>query len=143
MIFMHTLPTVLDGSKTSTCRIRQWGEELRDGVLYDAKGQVKYKVGGIYAVQAGRGEKGLAHIVITSIEPFYILDATEADAQTEGFATVREFWQLWNKMHGKPTFEYYFNKLHLSNEDLLTIFKTADFPFWQSWRIRFELKKEA
>lgn len=73
MIFQHTIEQVLDGTKTQTRRI--------------AKGLVsrcKYSVGKTYAVQPGRGKKGVARIRIIGMHNEHLQELTEEDAVAEG-----------------------------------------------------------
>ena len=74
MIFSETWESVLDGSKTETTR-------LRPG---------RYQVGRRYAVQPGRGKKGLGFIVIDAVGECLLLERLSY-FRAEGFVNDTAF----------------------------------------------------
>lgn len=129
MIFQHTYPLVLSGTKTQTRRPKRPFEELSNHdygtrcvrvVMRHHQAQylenprigrygiwhTKWRVGGIYAVQPGRGKPGVGRIQLNHIgEVERAGDLTEADALAEGFASVEEFREVYAKMHGEQALE--------------------------------------
>ena len=61
---------------------------------------IRYVVGGVYAVQPGRGKRHLGHISVKSVsfEPLGAITSTEA--QAEGFGGMLGFITYWMKLHG-------------------------------------------
>jgi hypothetical protein len=91
MIFQHTIEAVLNGTKTQTRRVvdpgdKAWlqGETHGDVVCVYRNGRLKWALGGEYAVQPGRGKKGLGRIRITSIRKEHVQDIMPEDACAEG-----------------------------------------------------------
>ena len=81
---------ILSGKKTVTRRR-----------LYDYKNRlVRYKVGRVYAVQPGRSQPHVAHILIWSIEYKPLGTLTDAEARDEGFYHETAFWQYWRRLYG-------------------------------------------
>jgi hypothetical protein len=72
------------------------------------RGKRKYKVGGIYAVQPGRGKTGKGFIrILDSWEervPLFPaglnIEKAHRFARAEGFLDVGHFWSLWTKLYG-------------------------------------------
>ena len=80
----------------------------------------RYRVGGVYSVQPGRGKKGVAKIRITDIRLETVGDINRREAILEGFNTdnpVRDFFSYWKKLHKR-------NNIDLQEK---------------VWRIEFEL----
>jgi len=64
-------------------------------------GGCRYKAGGIYAVQPGRSEHGVARIKLTAEPRLELLGViSEADARAEGFVGRDDFIRYWREMHG-------------------------------------------
>jgi hypothetical protein len=106
MIFQHTLGMVLDGTKTQTRRIVKDHQPIPSA--YDGndvfqvetfKNKVIYRIGSTYAVQGGRGQKGIARIRITDIRNEDVRNISDADVKSEGFASKEEFLTVWRSMH--------------------------------------------
>ena len=131
MIFAHTIDKVLDGTKRQTRRIVKANEfwdggdtidickhELKAdvyGTLYHADGEyvlankrVKWRIGGSYSVQPGRGQKAVARIRITGIRCEDVRNISDADVKAEGFSSLWDFWQTWTKMHDR-SFKFWFD----------------------------------
>lgn len=105
MIFQHTLPLILDAQKTQTRRVISTHEAAIRGrynriVAVVHRGRVKWRVGGTYAVQPGRGEAQVARIQLTKINSEQVTRISTADARAEGFAGRREFLNVWKAIHG-------------------------------------------
>lgn len=103
MIFApEMLAKVLSGEKTVTRRPNHNGE-------------CRYKPGGVYAVQPGRGQKAVARIEIKSVWQEKLTQITNAEARREGFSDRHEFFAYWRRLYG------------------------SRLPFGTVWRIRFRL----
>lgn len=90
MIFSPQLAAkVLSGEKTVTRRRLTH----RDGR------PIRYKVNGLYAVQAGRGWPHVGHIRVNTVDVEELRDLTREEAQREGFATIGAFMDYWVKLH--------------------------------------------
>ncbi len=89
MIFAPDLcAKVLDGSKTQTRR------PVRPGV------ECRYRVGSTYAVQYGRGQRGVARILVLSCERVSVGSITREDARAEGFRDADAFYARWRELYG-------------------------------------------
>lgn len=104
MIFEHTLPQVLDRSKTQTRRLWRPEWDLRIDPKTGAKviyagdpsnelfpGRRLYEVGKTYAVQEKRGGSAIGRILLTDIAEEHVQDITEAGAIAEGFPAYDEY----------------------------------------------------
>lgn len=122
MIFQHTLPMVLDGTKTQTRR----PFKDSDGWVRDPNNLGKYlkvirndrtlwEVGKTYAVQPGRGKHGVARILITGIRIDNIVDISDVDLAAEGNFDGREFISLWCEMHGTDNLLAWILEFELAN----------------------------
>jgi len=90
MIFSPELAAkVLSGEKTVTRRRLAH----RDGR------PIRYKVGGVYAVQPGRGKPHLGHIRVNTIDTEELQEMTEEESQREGFASLSAFVDYWVALH--------------------------------------------
>lgn len=92
MIFAPSLAQrILDGQKTVTRRrlTHRGGREIR------------YKVGGVYAIQPGRGKRHIGHLRVLDVfaEPLTWVD--ESEASLEGFESSETFKRYWAVLHGK------------------------------------------
>jgi hypothetical protein len=105
MIFQHTIDKVLSGDKTQTRRLAKPGERLLVADAYTllkyASGRRKYRTGQTYAVQPGRGQSGIARVLITGIRQQDVRLISDEDVQAEGFAARADFVDLWREMHGE------------------------------------------
>jgi hypothetical protein len=63
--------------------------------------EVRYVVGGTYAVQPGRGKHHVGHIKITSLDVGPLGDLTPEQAKQEGFPSPAEFARYWRDLHGR------------------------------------------
>ncbi len=110
MIFQHTLDKVLSGEKTQTRRIQkagqwalkgEWDTKLKDfptiAIVHESR--TLYEVGSTYAVQGGRGQKGIARILITDIRAEDVRNISDDDVKAEGFASHSEFNNVWCAMY--------------------------------------------
>jgi hypothetical protein len=105
MIFQHTLPNILNETKTQTRRIIKADEQVVRGrhnkihaVLLN--GRTKWQVGKTYAVQPARGTCAIARIKLTKIRSEYITRISTKDAIAEGFADRQDFLATWRNIHG-------------------------------------------
>lgn len=96
------LPKVLDGSKTMTRRPFKPGDHVRDehcSAVYRS-GRKQWAVGQRYAVQPGRGVKGVAHIEVTKLRyDGDVRTISAADARAEGFESPMDFVAYWCAMY--------------------------------------------
>lgn len=91
MLFREDLVgKVLSGEKTVTRRRL----DHRVGRI------VRYRVGGIYAVQPGRGQRHVGHIEVTSVRRERLQDITNEQAHAEGFPGVIDFITYWCGLYG-------------------------------------------
>lgn len=91
MIFSSDLVYfVLSGRKTVTRRrqVHRGGRPLR------------YRQGGVYAVQSGRGQAHVGHIRVRAIAPEPLGSISHNEARREGFTGKASFFQRWGEMHG-------------------------------------------
>lgn len=98
------LPLVLDGTKTQTRRPFKDGDHVRDtecSAVYRS-GRKLWAVGSRYAIQPGRGKKGVAYIEVTKLRYDGDVRAISAeDARAEGFETPLDFVAKWVSMYDK------------------------------------------
>ena len=84
MIFSGDLcAKVLSGEKTQTRRLKRG----------------YYKVGGVYAVQPGRGKKAVGHIRMKKMWPNKLGDMSSADVRAEGFDSWQKFMDTFCTLH--------------------------------------------
>jgi hypothetical protein len=108
MIFQYTWQKVLSGVKTQTRRPAKSSEELWTTEYYDKMPEkvlrqgkrVKWRTGQRYAVQPGRGQKGLGWIELLDIRFQHLGNISEEEARAEGFASLEEFIRAWLEIHG-------------------------------------------
>lgn len=99
---------VIEGQKTQTRRLAHPGDTERHDSerniqeVVAVSGRIRWRVGTRYAVQPGRGKRGLGHIMVESIayEPDGVADISEAEAVAEGFSSVAEFHAAWDRING-------------------------------------------
>ena len=75
---------VLDGTKTMTRR----------------RLPCRYRAGGWYKAQPGRGKKHVCHIYVTGVRTERLGDITYGDARREGFDSGHSFVGYWRRIHG-------------------------------------------
>ena len=63
--------------------------------------RLKWKVGNRYAIQPGRGKKGIGSFLCTTLKRERLQEISEADARQEGPPTKDCFRVLWDSIHGK------------------------------------------
>ncbi len=123
MIFQFTIDQLLTGQKNQTRRLVQDGDKAEvwenavrrrtvDGTqggdvwalhsihcVTTSTGRIKWRVGGRYAVQAGRGKKGVGYIRITRIRREIVSDITNEDARAEGFTDRKDYLRTFKIIH--------------------------------------------
>jgi len=105
MIFQYTWPEVLRERKTQTRRVARENEMPvrarynRIEAVY-VNDRVKWRVGETYAVQQKRGQSQIARIRLERIRRQTASRITSADARAEGFASRKEFLNVWRQIHG-------------------------------------------
>lgn len=62
---------------------------------------IRYRTGGSYALQPGRGRPSIGRVLITNIRLQQLTDITHRDAQAEGHQTTNDFRQAWVHLHDK------------------------------------------
>jgi len=89
---------ILSGQKTQTRRPRHGSNPTgkRGGWIDEP---CRYREGHTYAVQPGRGKKGIARIRVLSVRPEALCDMTPEDINAEGFAGPVEFQTRWLLIH--------------------------------------------
>jgi hypothetical protein len=102
VIYQYTWDKVIAGQKTQTRRIIKPKETAIRGRYNQitrvmSGSRTKWRVGGSYAVQTGRGQGQIARVRLTRIR--------QADAQAEGFASRQAFMQTWETIHGADSRE--------------------------------------
>lgn len=110
MIFQHTWPQILSGSKVQTRRVIRADEQavrgLYNKIVAVMQGdRAKWQVGHEYAVQPGRGRAQIARIRIVQINSEYITRISLHDALQEGFASRQDFFRTWQQIHGPNSME--------------------------------------
>jgi hypothetical protein len=81
-----------------------WQTTFTDGECVPRVGNLnhdRFEVGKRYAVQPGRGKRGVGHLIVTEIR--YCAragDISEADARAEGFGSVEEFRAVYARING-------------------------------------------
>lgn len=89
MIFSGGLAEkVLAGEKTQTRR------PAKDDL------PCRYREGGTYAVQEGRGRKAVGRIRVLAIRRVPVGLLSRQDAIAEGFGSIAEFYERWRELHG-------------------------------------------
>ena len=110
MIFPHTADKVLTKTKTQTLRLALDEEVLRPGRcgygVYAERAygtKAKWIVGRTYALQRGKGGRGIARIRIKSIAPVAkpMEEVDDRFAQREGFISREAFLIAWQWLHRK------------------------------------------
>ena len=93
MIFSPELAqAVLGGGKTVTRRPVKF-------VFGDCDLSCRYEVGRDYAIQPGRGKKGIGRLRVLDVEMQPLSDAL-TDFKAEGFFTADAFKAYWSKLYG-------------------------------------------
>lgn len=127
---------ILDGKKTQTRRpcvlydgfnMGDSDEVTPDGIVYGNL-RKKWQIGQVYAIQPGRGKKGVGCLKITAIRREKLHAITDADAIAEGFAGRDEFRAIWELLY--PTGEYSWQ----NNPDVWVIsFELVKFKQLELW----------
>lgn len=63
-------------------------------------GRRKWRVFDNYAIQPGRGKKGVGFIQLVSIRIERVTDISLKDTKAEGFETREEFFEVWRGFYG-------------------------------------------
>jgi hypothetical protein len=105
VIYQYTWDKVIARQKTQTRRIVKPNESAIRGrynkiTSVMSGDRTKWRVGGSYAVQTGRGKGQIARVRLTCIRSERLSRIRQADAQAEGFASRQEFLQTWDTIHG-------------------------------------------
>lgn len=105
MIFKQ-IAEVLSGQKTMTQRIVQDGEYAVKNMgriieVRDKNGRLKIRVGGVYAAVPKRGQKGVGHVRVTSIQQPHVQEMTLMAAIAEGVNSVGEYQRLWDSINDR------------------------------------------
>jgi hypothetical protein len=110
VIYQYTWAKVIARQKTQTRRIVKPNESAIRGrynkiISVMSGDRTKWRVGGSYAVQTGRGKGQIARVRLTRIRSERLSRIRQADAQAEGFASRQEFLQIWDTIHGPDSRE--------------------------------------
>lgn len=96
------MPKVLDGTKTMTRRPYKDGDHIRDldGTAVYRNGRKHWAVGQRYAIQPGRGVKGVGFIEVTKLRyDGDVRDISAEDAKAEGFESRLDFVAFWCSLY--------------------------------------------
>jgi ASCH domain len=148
------------GLKTQTRRPFKEGDHFRDldtSTLY-RKGRKQWAVGQRYAVQPGRGKKGIGFIEVTQIRYEDVREISQADAMAEGFKNRIAFLQVWTGFYDPSvTIVEGLRAWHLtikgpgntsafahdlSEEDAIAVLMARPAALYQAWAITFTLVPE-
>jgi hypothetical protein len=130
VIYQYTWPKVIARQKTQTRRIVKPNEVAIRGRYNKITGvmsgnRTKWRVGGSYAVQTGRGKEQIARVCLTRIRSERLSRISQADARAEGFANRQEFLQTWATIHGVDSREVRVWVLEFELEDVFIKFRPA------------------
>lgn len=81
---------ILAGRKTVT----------RRRLTHRSGGLVRYRVGGTYAIQPGRGKPHVGHIYVTQVHTEELKDISPEQARCEGFSDIAGFMAYWLHLYG-------------------------------------------
>lgn len=88
MIFKPQLArAIANGRKTATRRPTHGADQCR------------YRIGHDYAIQPGRGKRGICRVKILDVHDQLAGDITLADARAEGFRTTADFKAYWTRLY--------------------------------------------
>ncbi len=93
---------IKSGEKTQTRRLiapRTALQEGKEGLELRVNGRLKYAVGRKYAVQPGRGKRGVGYIEIIHLRVEGEQVISVADALSEGRYRPEEYEALWKRMY--------------------------------------------
>jgi len=112
------IPLIRSGRKTQTRRLVKEGDYALYGSYSDTiQGVVRgnrtlWRVGNTYAVQPGRGKRGVDRILLLAIRRQLLVNITHEDVLAEGVSPERtptwklgcllRFGKLWNSIYKKP-----------------------------------------
>lgn len=91
---------MLNGTKTQTRRPYTPGDTLVDGVVYDTRGRVRFRVGRWEAICSGRDKCNGGRREVVAIRQDFVRDISAADAIAEGFDGRDVFLQAWQEIYG-------------------------------------------
>lgn len=108
---------IMAGAKKQTRRPVKSGEHLFDvltlpdgertiGAVHTSSGRLKWRYGKKYAIQPGRGKRGVGQMKITRIRRQNVQDITEADAVKEGFASREGFIEKWQSLYMLSSYDW-------------------------------------
>lgn len=103
MIFKpEMVEKILAGEKTVTRRPAktQMGDLVTATTRPEAQAACRYEVGKTYAVQPGRGKKGVARIRVLDVDRYELDLIGDIDAAREGFGGWEEFRDYWRALYG-------------------------------------------
>ncbi len=93
---------IIDGSKTQARRLAQIGDRFvcSEGAwgVWQENGYCKCNIGELHSV----GHK-MGHTIFTSIRLDRLGNINEADAHSEGYASVQDYIDTWRKTYGEWT----------------------------------------
>lgn len=115
MIFTpHNADLVRRGLKTRTRRIMRpgdyWDEKtmaaynLKPRRGMDAQRMRKWQIGHWYAIQEGRGKKSTGEFIVVDIKQERLTAITRGEIKREGYGSIEEFIEDWDRMHPKDTY---------------------------------------
>lgn len=104
MIFRPELAAaIIDGRKTVTRRKRTGDNPTgKPGGWVDDP--CRYRAGHTYAVQPGRGKRGIGRIRVLSVRPEFMHELTDDEIRREGFESRADFERTWRSIHGAGSY---------------------------------------
>lgn len=149
MIFQHTWAATLSGRKTQTRRLKKPGEKLRQienafggyttiGVTLNQR--LKWAINHTYAVQPGRGQKTVGHIVITGVRAEDVRTISREDAWAEGFTSCAAFLRIWIGIHDMAATQRFDEYCQKNTEaEAISYLMARPAERYQAWVLRFEV----
>jgi hypothetical protein len=132
---------ILAGKKTMTSRPKKSGDLAypdssyqQIGCVRDGKGRLRWRVGDTYAIQPGRGEKGIARFRLLHIASVDVRDFVQLEAVAEGFQDRVEFWQIWCRFY-----DPLWKGLDENSIDLFMWLRDRPHHLYDAWALTFEL----
>ena len=106
MIFKQEMvDAILSGRKTVTRRPAKF-RQVDEGTRNERSEWLpcRYEAGKTYAVQPGRGKKGVARIRVLSVTRSYMHELDDAEVRAEGFDSTAAFQRTWLDIYGRGSF---------------------------------------
>lgn len=106
MIFRPKLAeAILAGRKTETRRPAKF-EQVDAGTANEHSRWLpcRYKPGKTYAIQPGRGKKGIGRLRVLEVRNGYMHELDDGAIRAEGFSSRAEFERVWREIYGRGSY---------------------------------------